>query len=242
MRWQLCVVALSVFVARSRGAEILVGPVHNPANAHHYYLLSEDTWQASERFAQELGGHLATVNDLEEQTWIFSQFGSWGGVGRSLWIGLREVGGEGIFRWSSGDPLEFTHWLPSQPDNSPVSGGESFVHMINSGNEYGHPGGLWNDIASPNRVFPTFDPICGVVEVVPEQIPILSIRTGIQSGIEVCWKATPGRTYDLQRCLDLAHPVWEPVAIAASDNGEGCLSILGIPGSNGFYRLRSRAQ
>lgn len=240
--WHFCLVALSVFAADSRGAEVLAGPLLNPANAHHYYLLSEDTWQASERLAQELGGYLATVNDLAEQQWIFNQFGSWGGVSRSLWIGLREVGGEGRFRWSSGEVLGFTHWLPSQPDNSPTSGGEGFVHMINSGNEYGHPGGLWNDIASPNKFFPTFNPICGVVEVIPEQAPVLSIRKSIQSGIEVCWKVTPGRSYDLQRCLDLTSPVWEAVAIVASDNGEGCLSIQEGAVFNGFYRLRTHLE
>ena len=118
-----------MFAADSRGAEVLAGPLVNPANAHHYYLLSEDTWQASERFAQELGGHLATVNDLAEQL-----------------------------------------------------------------------------------------------------------------GIEVCWKATPGRTYDLQRCLDLTHPVWDAVGIVASENGEGCLSIQGGSDFDGFYRLHTHLE
>jgi hypothetical protein len=210
-------------------------------NGHRYYLLSEDTWQASERVANELGGHLVTVNDLDEQRLIFDTFGGWGGVDRSLWIGLRRVGVEGEFRWTSGETVGFTHWLPSQPDNSPSSGGEGFVHMINSGNEYGHKGGLWNDIASPNLVFPTFDPICGVVEVIPEQAPILSIRYSNQSGMEVCWTATPGKSFDLQRCSDLANPIWEAVAIVTGTDGEGCLSIVGASNANGFYRLRSRA-
>jgi hypothetical protein len=42
--------------------------------------------------------------------------------------------------------------------------------MLNTGNEYGHPGGLWNDLASPNLAFPTFNPLCGVVEVWLEDI------------------------------------------------------------------------
>ena len=235
-------VSVVFFSLGLRGADVLVGPLVNPANAHHYYLLSEDSWQASERLAQDLGGHLATVNDLAEQTWIFNRFGGWAGVSRSLWIGLREVGGEGAFRWSSGEPVEFTHWLPSQPDNCSASGGEGFVHMINSGNEYGHPGGLWNDIASPNRLFPTFEPICGVVEVVPEQPSVLSIQNSGSSDLEICWKGTPGRTYDLQRCLDLANPVWEAVAVITSDNGQGCLSVPVSFGFNGFYRLRSRTE
>lgn len=239
-RWiQLWMGHLALALA-CRGAEVLGGPLTNPANSHRYYLLSEDTWQASERKAQDLGGHLATVNDLAEQNWIFAQFGAWGGVQRSLWIGLREVGGEGVFRWSSGESLGFTRWLPSQPDNSPVSGGESFVHMINASNIYGHPGGFWNDIASPNKSFPTFDPICGVVEVVPELPPVLSIRSSDPAALEICYSVTPGRTYDLLYCADLRAPVWDAVAVVSGAQAEGCLSIQGLPGPQGFYRLRSR--
>lgn len=117
---------------------------------------------------------------------MFSTFGSYGGTHRSLWIGLREVGFEGNFEWSSGESVVYGNWLPGQPGNSSVSGGESYVHMLNTGNEYGHPGGVWNDLASPNDAFLTFNPICGVVEVVPPKAPVLSIRP---SPLEICWDA-----------------------------------------------------
>ena len=147
-------------------AALLTGPIANPGNGHTYYLLTEDTWQSSEAQAISLGGHLATINDQAEQDWVFASFGSFSGVSRSLWIGLTDQASEGNFTWISGEPVLYTHWIAFQPDNA--FGSENYVHMINAANEFGHPGGLWNDLASPNTLFATFNPLNGVVEVVPE--------------------------------------------------------------------------
>lgn len=160
----LATVALTALSSVQAG--ILTGLITNPGNGHTYYLLTEDTWQSSEAQAVALGGHLATINDQAEQDWVFSSFGSFSGVSRSLWIGLTDQASEGNFTWISGEPVLYTHWIAFQPDNA--FGNENYVHMINSANEFGHPGGLWNDLASPNTIFATFNPLNGVVEVVPE--------------------------------------------------------------------------
>ena len=139
-------------------AGVLGGPITNPANGHQYFILTEDTWQSSATQALGLGGHLVTIDDANEQQWIFKTFGSFAGRNRSLWIVLWDVTGNGTFGWTSSDPVQYTHWLEGQPDHSPVTKGERFVHMINTGNLYGHPGGYWNDLASPNTAFGTFDP------------------------------------------------------------------------------------
>jgi len=148
---------------------VIAGPVTNPANGHLYYLLAEDTWQNSEVEAVLLGGHLVTINDKAEQEWVFSTFGSYARTNRSLWIGLREVDVSKNHQWVSGEPITYTRWNRNQP-----SGGiESFVHMIKVGNGYGHPPGEWNDLPSPLAApYPEFDPICGVVEVVPSAKPV----------------------------------------------------------------------
>lgn len=206
--------------AMSLPAGIIDGPLTNPANGHWYYLLEEDTWQNSESQAVELGGHLVTINDQAEQDWVFSTFGSYRGTYRSLWIGLRLVNNGG-FEWVSGEPLEYEHWLPGQPDNSPVTGGEGYVHFLNTGNEYGHPGGLWNDLASPNASFPTFNPLCGVVEVAAPERPVLSIRG---SPVEICWNSTMNRFYQLQSCADLRAPLWTDMgAPRIGDGGTLCV-------------------
>ncbi|MFO1514287.1 MAG: C-type lectin domain-containing protein [Verrucomicrobiota bacterium] len=217
-------------------AATLVGPVTNPANHHWYYLLAEDTWQNSETQAVDLGGHLVTINDQAEQDWVFSTFGSYGGTNRSLWIGFREVNVEANYQWSSGESVEYTHWLPGQPDNSPVTGGESYVHMLNTGNEYGHPGGFWNDLASPNAVFPTFNPLCGVVEVLAPDSPVLSIRL---SPLEICWSSLTNRLYQLEYCSDLTVNLWTALGSPKPGNGNTfCVVDAVVQGeANRFYRV-----
>lgn len=216
-------------------AAILAGPIINMANGHWYYLLEEDTWQNSEAQAVELGGHLATINDQAEQDWVFSTFGSYAGTNRSLWIGLREVN-PGNFQWVGGESVEYAHWLSGQPDNSPVAGGENYVHMLNTGNEYGHSGGLWNDLASPNTGFPTFNPLCGVVEVPAPGQPFLSIRV---SPSEVCWTSTTNRLYQLQSCSDLTANLWTDLGSPMRGNGSNlCLVDTVVSGApRRFYRV-----
>jgi len=51
----------------------------NPQNGHRYVLLERGTWLNSEQGAILEGGHLATIDDLEEQNWVFQTFGKYGG-------------------------------------------------------------------------------------------------------------------------------------------------------------------
>ena len=66
--------ALIFFCFSSASAAVIGGPTVDPANGHLYYLLSADTWSASEAEAQALGGNLATVNNAAENAWIFNTF------------------------------------------------------------------------------------------------------------------------------------------------------------------------
>jgi hypothetical protein len=205
-------------------AEILAGPMTNPGNGHAYYLLSEDTWQASEAQAVALGGHLATIRNDTEQSWVFETFGAWGGKNRSLWIGLNDAAKEGHFTWSSGELTSYTHWLPGQPDDSTVvTGGETYVHMLNSGNAYGHTGGYWNDLASPNMGFPTFNPVCGVVEVRP---PVLSVR---HEPFQICWDTEAGTRYQVQWTSDPAG-LWTDAGLPISGTGGLVCAADAAPG------------
>jgi len=224
---------VSLFAAMSSAeAGILVGPVTNPGNGHSYYLLSEDSWLASESQAMALGGHLATIRNEAEQSWVFGTFGSWGGKERSLWIGLNDAAEEGRFTWSSGEGVPYTHWLPGQPDNSPVTGGEGYVHMLNSGNAYGHPGGFWNDLASLNTGFPTFDPVCGVVEVCP---PVLSVH---REPFQVCWLTSVGVRYQVQWTSDLVGAVWTDAGLPVpGTGGSACASDMAPGVEVRFFRV-----
>jgi lectin-like protein/PEP-CTERM motif-containing protein len=101
-------------------------------------------------------------------------FGAFGGVDRSLWIGLTDQAQEGHFVWTSGEPLTYTNWIPGQPDN--FGGGENWVHMMRGNN--GFVPGEWNDLNSPNVFFASFEPIQGVVEVPEPSTLVLAAFSG----------------------------------------------------------------
>jgi len=169
VRGLLCAMGLGLTAAQ---AGLLSGPTVNPANGHTYYLLEQSAWTDAEAEAIGLGGHLATIGDLNENAWVFGTFGNFGGVSRCLWIGLTDQAQEGTFTWSSGEPFVFSNWqTPGQPDNAGGVVAENYVHLLPPGH---YAGGFWNDFQNLTSVsfgdVPQLGnvPMHGVVEVVPE--------------------------------------------------------------------------
>jgi hypothetical protein len=143
------------FTAR---AGIIAGPITNPANGHEYYLLTPDTWTASEAQAEQLGGTLVVINNAAEDEWVFSEFSSYGGTNRNLWIGLRRQWQGGPFAWVTDEKPGYANWHPGQPDNT--GGVENCVHIWTRNSD--HPNS-WNDLA--DNWSSGDDTPCGVVEV-----------------------------------------------------------------------------
>jgi subtilisin-like proprotein convertase family protein len=145
---------------------ILAGPYLNPATGHFYYLLGATNWTISERWATNLGGHLATVNTANEQNWIFDNFASLGGVNRNLWIGLTNRTAT-IFGWSSGQTNSYTNWFPGQPLNNSVAAPATRNYTFIRGYT-NSPSGLW--VCADNNGFTQSAPtvtniVYGVAEV-----------------------------------------------------------------------------
>lgn len=57
-----------------------------------------------------------------------------------IYIAANDFEEEGVFRWSDGSLVNFTHWGWRQPDNSQSYGGEHCVEMAVF---YGF---MWNDV------------------------------------------------------------------------------------------------
>jgi len=140
------------------GAGIITGPITNAANGHDYYLLSPNSWTASEAEAESLGGTLVVINNAAEEDWVFSTFGDYGGTNRNLWIGLHRQGQGGPFAWVTDEKMDYADWHPGQPDNG--GGTESCVHIWTRNAD--HPNS-WNDLA--DNWTSGDDTPCGVVEV-----------------------------------------------------------------------------
>ena len=161
------IVAL-LFATASSPAAIVTGPVLNPANSHFYYLLAAADWISSENEALTLGGHLATINDQAENDWVFSTFSA--GSTRNLWNGLNDAAAEGTFVWASGEPLIYSNFAGSEPNNN---GNEDYVHWYTT-----FYGNRWNDVNVSG-----FGTTFGVVEsvVAPEPSAILLAAFGVAS-------------------------------------------------------------
>jgi hypothetical protein len=111
--------------------------ITDPATGIRYVAINSTTWTAAESFAQLLGGHLVSINSQAEQDFVWSNFGSLGGVDRRVWIGFTDRDSEGAFAWSDGSPAKYTNWNPGEPNNS--GGVEHYAELLGSS-------GRWNDL------------------------------------------------------------------------------------------------
>ena len=165
-------------VANSLAYGYLVTDYHwitNPANGHQYALtLDYSNWTQAEDWAQEIGGHLATINDAYEDNWLASTYqGTFTLTGQHpiVWIGLEYVSGDrsvsSSWQWTSGDPVGY--WNPYTPGLAP--GGN---HMYLETKDSSYPG-TWND--NPDH---DTDPLIyprGIIEI-PEPATLLLIGIG----------------------------------------------------------------
>jgi len=143
----------------------LAGPAFtNPANGHAYLLTpSVMSWQDARTFATNAGGYLTSIGDAAENDWIVSTFAPLLPQDEfGLWIGLSDELTEGVFLWESGEPLAYTNWHPSEPNDFPSSpAGEDYAFMLTR-----DAPGEWIDGPSPfynSQPYSYF----GVVEIVP---------------------------------------------------------------------------
>jgi subtilisin-like proprotein convertase family protein len=164
---------------------IRAGPYLDRATGHFYYLLGATNWTVSEYWAQQLGGHLVTLDTANEQNWVFDNFANYGGTNRNLWIGLTNTT-DGNFIWSSGLTNgigSYTNWLGGQPTN--CDNNHDYTFMLGDTN---NPTGLWV-LADTNGFVcgsTNTNTVYGVVEV--DQIQ----TNGVQFWISVT--NTPGTT------------------------------------------------
>jgi hypothetical protein len=146
-------------------------PVYNPATRHWYSIVSsgaDGSWLNAELNAQALGGHLVTINDAAEEAWLRAVFG---GQTR-YWIGFSDAAAEGIWVWSSGEPVTYTNWDGGEPNNcTPPPEGEDYAVI----NWNGTTGG-WNDWDHQRGGYTYTE---GIAEVIPAPGAILLSSIGL---------------------------------------------------------------
>ncbi|MFK7933213.1 MAG: lectin-like protein, partial [Saprospiraceae bacterium] len=105
----------------------------------HRYYCSRDraSWQQAKTTAENLGGHLAVINDAAENQYLTSFLGN-----QNAFIGLTDEGTEGNFRWLNGDPVNYTNWRADQPNNH--ENRQHYGQLLNTGK--------WNDTYADDQL------------------------------------------------------------------------------------------
>ena len=133
--------------------------------------MGASSWTDAEAKCQSLGGHLVTINDAAENTFVFNTFTANVGDRAGIWIGLNDVAVEGTFVWSSGESSTYTNFGPREPNNAAAS--EDYVHIFWKSDS--RPNGSWNDAPGAVRDFGV--PMHGVCEI--SKIPTwLKLKNG----------------------------------------------------------------
>ncbi len=120
----------------------------NPANGHYYQLVLHPeriSWEqarseAASRSYQGLPGHLVTINSLEENQFVYTNFIQ---STDANWLGAFQPDGSaepgGGWQWITGESFEYKNWPSSEPNNN---GNENALQMPGGNN------GTWNDANS----------------------------------------------------------------------------------------------
>jgi hypothetical protein len=167
MSRSVSIVAVGLFLS-SAGGVAYGNWIENPANGHWYRLTSPGDWQFAEDVAVSWGGHLVTVNDEDENTWICATFGV--PVDQhGPWFGYFQPPGSGEpsedWSWISGETPGYEAWGGSEPNNL---GAEEDWAEIRS------PTCTWNDIGPGSAGYPA-EGLPGLVEVAgPYPVPTVS--------------------------------------------------------------------
>ena len=88
---------------------------------------STQSWTDGVDYCKAQGGHIATINDAEENNNINQEFGG------NLWIGYNDRESEGNFEWENGSS-SYENWGENEPNNQD---GEDCAEMYGEGD--------WND-------------------------------------------------------------------------------------------------
>ena len=123
---------------------------HSPINGNWYTTSPHSFWHAAESWAVARGGHLVTIRSLAENEWIRSTFLQDLQPGQTMWIGFTDEVAEGVFRWTSGEPVVYTNWGSGEPNN--LGNLEDWTEVPRTG--------LWNDQSPYSGYLPQ-----GIVEV-----------------------------------------------------------------------------
>lgn len=139
----------------------------------HYYLRTTVPyvdWRKAEAEAQSYpGGHLVSINSAAEQRFLEAVFlASPFTTTNAYWTGLNDIQTEGVYQWSSGEPLTYTNWELGEPNNASFGTFDEDVMAMNwhRSRTLGthHYPGTWNDLPVVAVTNASVEPYFGIIE------------------------------------------------------------------------------
>jgi hypothetical protein len=94
-------------------------------NGHKYTLYNISmTWLEAEKYCEKLGGHLVTITDDDEQSFVNSLFDET--ASNCYWIGLSRS--DENWEWVTGEEFNYSNWTKNEPNNEKNI--EFYVHLF----------------------------------------------------------------------------------------------------------------
>ncbi len=75
-----------------------------------YWLCSNGRWTDVQQVCEGFGANLASVQDPEENLFLALKLD-----GGAYWIGINDIGNEGVYTWVDGEPVDYTNWADGSP-------------------------------------------------------------------------------------------------------------------------------
>ena len=127
-------------------------PVYKENYNGHEYWFFENTvdWKTAKKICEAKGGHLVIIENDSENSFVYSGLQK---MSQSeAWIGASDVEQEGLWIDVKGNPINYTKWDTSQPDNWNGSCEEDYALIWRDGN--------WNDANSVGAIISGVGFIC----------------------------------------------------------------------------------
>ena len=186
---------LAVLIAAVIGSLIIPGGawgyawVFNPTTTHYYATtMTNETWKQAEAESLLAGGHLVTINDGAEESWLRDTFDR----SYTYWIGFTDRQQEGVWGWASGEGLTYANWASGEPNNlGPADVGlEWQQYYTEQGEDYAVMNWIigdvayWNDVPNLGPWFSQGDGgVTGIIEVTEIHAPLPGAVWLLSSGL-----------------------------------------------------------
>ncbi len=176
--------------------------------SQYYCSINPATWPQAEAASIANGGHLASINNAEENAFLANVL-----INQTAWIGFNDKDNEGIFTWSNGDPVTYTNWFTAQPNDYNYN--QDYVGLM--------PDGFWNDEYNYSSLEYIMEISCDPVTQTGGKAPGSFFEVGthtISYAVDAaCGGATCSFTVTVEPSLTLECP--NDIVISAADGESG---------------------